>query len=94
MSFTNKSSEPSASNGNVSSFRNVGVCSGKTYQPAHFSVSFQEAGPELYKIACKNLKLGKAETCQHAQIGQVMRKGVLCHMRTTKVQISLRICTV
>ena len=28
------------------------------------------------------------------QVSQVMRKCVLCHMRTTKAQISLRICTV
>ena len=27
----------------------------------------------------------------HIRLGQVMRKRVLCHMRTTKVQISLRI---
>ena len=27
------------------------------------------------------------------QMGQVMRKRVLCHMRTTKVQINLRIST-
>ena len=29
-----------------------------------------------------------------SKLGQVIRKGVLCHMRTTKVQISLRIHTV
>ena len=29
--------------------------------------------------------------CYGSQVGQVMRKCVLCYMRTTKVQISLRI---
>ena len=45
----------------------------------------------LWREWCADAQAPIHEPWLFAYMGQVMRKGVLCHMRTTKVQISLRI---
>ena len=63
------------------------------HRGSHRRLTLHSSG--IWARSCENVSyaIWEQQRCR-SKMGQVMRKCVLCHMRTTKVQISLRIRTV